>query len=567
MAAQARATLSTQLQRELQKQVAELEELKATNSQMQTRLTIQRTSPAHFAGTSGQVALGQTGPSKKVAMQKARELERRLDEINKLEAEIEELAEEQEGLRQAVGKGHGNVDKARADMDGVFVTRQSQEALDRKVKILEGRLDQALVRFNRALDDNTKLRRDIEDLTRERLAFDSIYRELERELHAKKKKMACVIELSNLAYEERDTASNELAQLKVFAQDELRRFEECFRELDLILADDRQSRDDARRRLLEHQKAKSQAKPKTTRGGLHATGSSPSPLAATAGSGGGAGATTAGGGHGGDEDRHRKGRGVATDRVAALQQHEERFYMLRMKTGVSDVAQLVAKYQQQDTDNFSLFTFVNGLNNECERQEEQKAAALEAYNTARVQEGGDFSDAAARQRQIEKIQAETVAEEKALQLYRSKTEQVARMVDDLMLTIQKIFEGIGCSEETIVEQHGTAGVSETSVLIYLAAIEQQADRIIFQYLPSTDPSGRHAMPAGTIRGPAVPVGTVSTQLHIEPPSTGEDLHEVQSDDDDARVLTRAELQQRTQQRMAKLAALGGKQRRARPRVR
>jgi len=560
MAAQARTALAVQLHKELLKQNAEMEELKGSNNQLQTRLTIQRTSPAHFTGTMGHVTLGQTGPSKKIAMQKARELERRIEEINRVEREIEQLGGEAEGIRSQLNKTSGTVDKARADMDGVFVTRLSQDALNRKVKILEGRLDQALVRFNRALDENSKLRREIEDLTRERLAFDSIYRELERELQAKKKKMACIIELSNIAYEERDSAANELSQLKVFAQDELRRFEECFRELDLILADDRQTRDETRRRIAEAQRARQEK------------GSGKDPHSSPAGDRGGAGAAGggaggAGAGAGADDDRRGgKGRGVREDRNVTLQQYEERFHKLRLKTGVSDVGQLVAKYTQQDADNFSLFTFVNGLNTECERQDEQRAAAREAYDSARAQEGADFTDAAARQRQIEQIQAETVAEEKALQLYRSKTEQITRVVDDLMLTIQKIFESIGCSEELIVEQHGTAGVSETSVLLYLAGIEQQADRIIFQYLPASDP-GRQVMPAGTIRGPAVPAGSVTAQLHIEPPSTGEDLQEVQSDDDDAKVLTRAELQQRTQQRMAKMAALGGKQRRVPRRAR
>lgn len=60
---------------------------------------------------------------------------------------------------------------------------------------------QALVKFNEALAHNKQLRETIDNLRRERLVFDGIYKKLERELHEKKNKMAEIIEVSNSAYE------------------------------------------------------------------------------------------------------------------------------------------------------------------------------------------------------------------------------------------------------------------------------------------------------------------------------------------------------------------------------
>ena len=89
-------------------------------------------------------------------------------------------------------------------MGGVNAARENNQMVAKQVKILENRLDQALVKFNQSLAQNKKLREDIDDLRRERVVFDSIYRKLEKELGEKKRQMANVIEISNNAYEHRD---------------------------------------------------------------------------------------------------------------------------------------------------------------------------------------------------------------------------------------------------------------------------------------------------------------------------------------------------------------------------
>jgi coiled-coil domain-containing protein 63/114 len=59
------------------------------------------------------------------------------------------------------------------------------------------------------------LREEIDNLRRERVVFDQINAKLAFELHEKKKEMAQIIEISNIAYEARDQAQNEMALLKV----------------------------------------------------------------------------------------------------------------------------------------------------------------------------------------------------------------------------------------------------------------------------------------------------------------------------------------------------------------
>ena len=80
--------------------------------------------------------------------------------------------------------------------------------------VLETKLDKTLTQFNEALARNKELRADIDNLRLERMNFDAIYRKMEKELAAKKREMADIIEISNVSYEARDQAHNEIASLR-----------------------------------------------------------------------------------------------------------------------------------------------------------------------------------------------------------------------------------------------------------------------------------------------------------------------------------------------------------------
>ena len=103
-------------------------------------------------------------------------------------------------------------------MGGVNATQENHQVVDKQIKVLENRLDQALVKFNEALSYNKELREQIDNLRRERVVFDGIYKKLEKELHEKKKQMAEIIEKSNLYYEDRDASGVELKHLREAAE-------------------------------------------------------------------------------------------------------------------------------------------------------------------------------------------------------------------------------------------------------------------------------------------------------------------------------------------------------------
>ena len=54
--------------------------------------------------------------------------------------------------------------------------------MNKQIKVLEHRLHRALVKFNEAIAANKELREEIDNLRRERVVFDGIYKKLQLEL-------------------------------------------------------------------------------------------------------------------------------------------------------------------------------------------------------------------------------------------------------------------------------------------------------------------------------------------------------------------------------------------------
>jgi phage-related minor tail protein len=77
---------------------------------------------------------------------------------------------------------HKKIWEQRQKMGGVNASRENNQAIAKQIQILENRLDKALKRYNEALANNKRLRQNIDNLRRERLVFDQIYRKLEKEV-------------------------------------------------------------------------------------------------------------------------------------------------------------------------------------------------------------------------------------------------------------------------------------------------------------------------------------------------------------------------------------------------
>ena len=68
--------------------------------------------------------------------------------------------------------------------------------MNKQIKVLEHRLHRALVKFNEAIAANKDLREEIDNLRRERVVFDGIYKKLQLELSERNQVLTLTLSLS-----------------------------------------------------------------------------------------------------------------------------------------------------------------------------------------------------------------------------------------------------------------------------------------------------------------------------------------------------------------------------------
>merc|ERR1719460_2214482 len=203
-----------------------IEKLKTDNDQLKEELQLEQRHSKVYDSVSAQAQIAKLQDTGDAYTRKI-ELEKR---------RIEELDKQMEIM-------HKKIWEQRQKMGGINASRENNQAIAKQIQILENRLDKALKKYNEALANNKRLRESIDNLRRERLVFDQIYRKLEKELAEKKKEMARIIEISNKAYEARDAAQSEMSALKAQADKEQEDFEQEWKELGKMIEQDRKMKD------------------------------------------------------------------------------------------------------------------------------------------------------------------------------------------------------------------------------------------------------------------------------------------------------------------------------------
>jgi len=379
---------------------------------------------------------------------------------------------------------------------GVNACKEVDRSVQKQIRVLENRLDKALIKFNEALAYNKKLREEIDNLRRERVIFDQINAKLAKELHEKKKEMAQIIEISNIAYEARDQAQNEMSLLKAHADKEQAQFEQEWRELGRVLEQDRRLKErmagQERSRSAEDDSA---ALRKTLVRGSWNTA---------------------------------KDKAAQKANLDRAQSFEEAFNEIKNATGIDNIDELVQTFIDAEDQNFSLFNYVNELNNEIEKLEEQIADIKTEIEKYKGQGGQNDRQ---RKKLLKDLEDRLASTEARAEQYEAKALKAAKTVSQLEQGIQSIFNKIGCDKAALSDMLGTTGVTESNMMQYLGIIEQRTNELLQIYQKtSKDKEGSGDVVAVFGQGPAAPAG--STVINIDPPVIGdEDETEEESDED------------------------------------
>lgn len=468
----------------------------------------------------------------------------------------------------------------RRAMGGVNASKENHFMIQKQIHILENRLDKSLVKFNEAISHNKSLRDKIDDLRRERVVFENIYRKMERELQDRKRQMAEIIEISNQSYEQRDTFQMEVAAIEQANRKEQEEFEEQMGTLGRLLDTELQ---------LPAPGAGLLTRAKSLSGIAAGTGS-PSGK----GTGGTLRSSLSRGALASTKDLSLDGEAGdgaprEIDFHERAQNFEEAFQKIKAATGITEVDELVRTFIKNEEHNFSLFNYVNEQNNEIEKLEEQ-IQALREEELRFTQESGN--DVTQHKEILKDLESKLATSESMAEKYEQRCQDLQRITESLKRGMQSIFSKFDFSEEDRdrQEEGGQAAaptVTEANMVQSLGLIEQKANQLLQHYsrvrqlLQAPTPSHSRApgrTPFSTAAhieeelteaelgasqnlvsvlgtGPKVPMG--QELLHVNPPKS-EDYRSDESDNDDdgdTRPLTREELKHRTLSKLQK--RLGG----------
>ena len=442
---------------------------------------------------------------------------------------IEELDKQIEAMEK-------NILSQRKKMGGVNAAKENHAQIQKQIKILENRLEKALQKFNEALAHNQQLRETIDNLRRERVVFDQIYKKLERELADKRTEMAEIIDAANEAYAARDQAQEEMSRLKKRADEEQAAFEEEWKQLGALIEEDRKRKSD----FMKRDKGTTNNE---SRGDMSI-----------------------------DEENKLKKRvvkgnwGIAKDKAAQqvslekVQSYEEAFERIKQATGITEIDELVTTFIDAEEQNFSLFNYVNELNNEIEKLEVQITdikSEIEKYR------GQGVNTENQRKKILKDLEDKLQKTEAKSQQYDEKYQVAQKTVNALKVGIQSIFYKIGCEKMPQSEMlDKSEGVTEANMMQYLGIVEQRTNEILQLYAQhQAAVQGKPGDPAAVAailgQGPHLPAGT--TQITINPPSTGEDFDSDEDSDDEVNdmPLSRKDLKDRALKGLTKRGGGGG----------
>lgn len=519
-------------------QRASMEKLKKDNDRLKEDLALETRQAKHANNMSASAQIAKLQDQGDLYTRKIEIERRRIDELEKQISRMERHILEQ-----------------RKEMGGVNASRENNTSVQKQIRILENRLDKALVKFNEALAHNKNLRETIDNLRRERVVFDGIYKKLEEELHTKKNTMATILQDSDAAYKARDQAHQEMIALKAAADQQQQNFEQEWSQLGQLIEKDRKLKDFI----------KNQQRERSLKG-----------LADPAAE---------------EEQKLRKkvtkgAWGIAKDKanihlsMEKVQSYEEAFAKIQKATKITDIDELVQTFVQAEDQNFSLFNYVNDLSHEIENIEENIAELKSEIDKFQASHPTSLSDPSTaltvapnggapvrndpqvgalgnraqpaeptgpprlnadgvpiidagpigptdsqRKKMMLELEGKLLRTESQATAYDEKYQSSLKTVSVLKTGIQNLFFKIGCQNLAASEMLGSAGVTESNMMQYLGIIEERTNELVEQLIGTREENTNLANQLKNEEDQSID-GANADGTHASGSYTGRDSHRV-----------------------------------------
>ncbi|XP_046387056.1 coiled-coil domain-containing protein 63 [Ischnura elegans] len=309
-------------------------------------------------------------------------------------------------------------------------TYQSKQIASQKtIKMLENRLDNVSVKFNKTLAVNATLREDIDHLLKERGRFSALYQQLIGRVISGKKIMNDLIDQASQAYDQREEAQAKLHALRMRGALEQQKHSHEMREL--------HRRYDHDTKLQDFLTTKGQ---KRTMAELEAK-----------------------------EAQKKISQRETMEKM--IYTYQSLLEQIKEFCGESDIDKLAAQFIKQEEENFALFNYINELNSELEVLKEQ---VVDLKEKIEEQKGADARRELQQEETLSELQDELKKCMDESQVAERKLQKCQNILNNLLEGIEALFAITHCDNTPILELLGdNTHVTTFNVMLYLGIIEKR----------------------------------------------------------------------------------------------
>lgn len=108
------------------------------------------------------------------------QLDRLYKELDRYSGLVEAERSKAASIGKEISSLRDEIWQRHRQMGGVNAAANNQRLVEKQVRLLESRLDQALVKFNKCVSKNKRLREEIDALRGERVTYEKVYNKIEK---------------------------------------------------------------------------------------------------------------------------------------------------------------------------------------------------------------------------------------------------------------------------------------------------------------------------------------------------------------------------------------------------
>lgn len=342
-----------------------------------------------------------------------------------LKQEVEELESELDNQRKAqISTFKKTVDVHKRGSTSQEKTTEAggtTDDLKRKITIMEHQLSKQQQKLSQTQAHNKQLKDQIDSLRKERLIFDKIYRNLEKELNTKKMALNKIIQEAEAAYIMRENALSNIEKTKEMVDEKRKQYEKNWQELEKMI--NAQSEKKA-----ENVKEEKELESK---------------------------------------DETKKNLNIAEMRIEEsklteecksnenkIQQYRETFEAIKKEIDISDIKDVTEQFSKTDQENNTLNQYVIELLKELQELESQIQTTKKKINDYNCQNSENEQLREEAKKKLEAKISQTYAQiEKSKQKYA----ETIKTVNALKIGIKSLYDAI-VTEKGQKEESGHEGV-------------------------------------------------------------------------------------------------------------